>query len=127
MCWKTSTAGSLIPRLEEAYPQVQIRDAIYSASEGWCNVPYTDKNVGGPLAVNAHFYEFIEVDENKPDTEPEVKLAHELEVGKDYRILITNSAGMYRYDLGDVLQVSHYYHTHPVCTLYAKWGNFQIW
>ncbi len=128
VCWKSSTAGSQVPLLAQAYPGVQIRDAIYSASEGWCNVPYTDQAIGGPLAIRAHFYEFIEMKSEPDDPEsanpPQLKLAHELEVGKDYRILITSSGGLYRYDLGDILHVSHYYHQTPVVYFVQKVNQF---
>lgn len=121
-CWKTSSAGMLIPQLEAAYAGVPIRDAIFSASEGWCNVPYTDQHVGGPLAVNAHFYEFIAADDTSEN--PTIALAHELEIGKDYRILLTTSCGMYRYDLGDILRVSHYYNQTPVVHFVRKVGQY---
>lgn len=124
VCWKTSSAGMLIPQLTAAYPTTPIRDAIFSASEGWCNVPYTDQHVGGPLAINAHFYEFIPAEVELTDNKTRVYLAHELEVGKDYRILLTTSCGMYRYDLGDILRVTHYYHQTPVVHFVRKVGQY---
>lgn len=127
VCWKSSTAGSQLPLLQAAYPEVTIRDAIYSASEGWCNVPYTDQTLGGPLAIRAHFYEFIEWQTEASDSTNEqatVKLAHELDVGKNYRILLTTSGGLYRYDLGDILHVSHYYHQTPVVYFVQKVNQF---
>lgn len=111
VCWKSSTAGSLIPELERAYPGVTTRDAIYSATEGWCNVPYTDACLGGPLAIQAHFYEFIEA--GKDENTAPVLQVHELEADKQYQILYTTSGGMYRYKIGDILQVSHFYHKTP--------------
>lgn len=119
VCWKSSTAGSLLPELEKAFPGLTVRDAVYSATEGWCNVPYTDKLIGGPLAVHAHFYEFIEAEKAGP-----VLLAHQLEVGKQYRILYTTSGGMYRYDIGDILQVTHYYRNTPSVYFARKQGQF---
>lgn len=122
VCWKSSTAGSLIPALESYFPGIPVRDAIYSATEGWCNVPYNTQLLGGPLAVHAHFYEFIEEGPDGPLNE--VKLAHELEDGKQYRILYTTSGGMYRYDIGDILQVSHHYHQTPAMYFVRKTGQF---
>src|SRR5690606_23771917 len=97
VCWKSSGAGSLLPELQRYFPTVTVRDAVYSATEGWCNVPYTDKVIGGPLAIHAHFYEFIEAGSEGP-----VKLVQDLQAGKQYRILYTTSGGMYRYDIGDI-------------------------
>lgn len=122
VCWKSSTAGSLIPELQRRFAGITVRDAIYSATEGWCNVPYTDKVIGGPLAVHAHFYEFIAAEDDGP--EPVIHLAQDLVAGKQYRILYTTSGGMYRYDIGDILQVSHYYHNTPSVYFARKTGQF---
>lgn len=122
VCWKSSTAGSLLPELESRFPGVTVRDAIYSATEGWCNVPYSDKVLGGPLAVHAHFYEFIDAEDERPDAP--VKLVQDLQPGRQYRILYTTSGGMYRYDIGDILQVSHLYHNTPSVYFARKTGQF---
>ncbi len=119
VCWKSSGAGSLIPELTRAFPDVPIRDAIYSASEGWCNVPNSDQQLGGPLAVHAHFYEFIDAAEPGP-----VLLAHQLQPGRQYRIIYTTSGGMYRYDIGDILQVSHLYRRTPSVWFVRKSSQF---
>jgi len=39
--------------------------------------------------------------------------AHELEVGRNYYILLSNYAGLYRYHLGDVVRVVDYVETTP--------------
>ncbi len=120
ICWKSSSAGSLVPTLERYFPNIPIQDAIYSATEGWCNVPYTRKHVGGPLAIHAHFYEFIDIH----DAAERVKQVHELEPGKQYRIIYTTNGGMYRYDIGDIMAVSHYVHNTPSVYFVRKAGEF---
>jgi hypothetical protein len=121
VCWKSSHAGSLIPALEKwTQKKVPIRDAIYSATEGWCNVPLSDTQLGGPLALQAHFYEFIP--ENAQD-QSQILLAHELEIGQRYRILYTTSSGIYRYDIGDILEVSSYYKQNPSVFFIRKAGQ----
>ncbi|MBT9547742.1 MAG: GH3 auxin-responsive promoter family protein [Candidatus Sericytochromatia bacterium] len=121
VCWKSSHAGSLIPALEKfTNKKVPIRDAIYSATEGWCNVPLSDTTLGGPLALQAHFYEFIP--ENAQGQSP-ILLAHELKQGERYRILYTTSSGIYRYDIGDILEVSGFYKRNPVVHFIRKAGQ----
>lgn len=121
VCWKSSHAGSLIPALEKlTLKKVPIRDAIYSATEGWCNVPLSDEKLGGPLALQAHFYEFIP--ENAQEQSP-ILLAHELKQGERYRILYTTSSGIYRYDIGDILEVSGFYQRNPVVHFIRKAGQ----
>lgn len=119
MCWKGSSAGVFINDLNKYFKGISIRDAIYSATEGWCNIPYSDDVLGGPLAISAHFYEFIE--EN--DETNKILLTHELEVGKKYRILYTTSGGMYRYDIGDILEVTHMYNNTPSVKFVRKVGQ----
>jgi len=58
---------------------------------------------GNCLAITSHFFEFAE-----PDSEggqSPLKLAHELEIGRRYSILLTTSGGLYRYRIGDVAEV----------------------
>ena len=55
----------------------------------------------GRLRVGFHLYNTeAEIDQQQPN----VLEAHELEVGKDYYILLTTSAGLYRYDIHDVVR-----------------------
>ena len=54
--------------------------------------------------MTSNFYEFIpseQVDRSSPDC----LRSHELEVGCEYFIVLTNSAGMYRYCIGDQVRV----------------------
>jgi len=42
------------------------------------------------------------------------RLAHEVEVGQEYLILLTTVAGLYRYDIADVVRVTGWYGRAPV-------------
>ncbi|MEK7432336.1 MAG: GH3 auxin-responsive promoter family protein [Cyanobacteriota bacterium] len=120
VCWKASNAGGFIKDLENLFgKELPIRDAIYSATEGWCNIPYSDEIIGGPLAINAHFYEFIE--EN--DLDNNILLIDQLEQNKKYKILYTTSGGIYRYDIGDILEVVGMYNKTPVVKFVRKTGQ----
>ncbi|HEY9841703.1 MAG TPA: GH3 auxin-responsive promoter family protein, partial [Candidatus Obscuribacterales bacterium] len=121
VCWKSSHAGSLIPQLQQLTKnKIPIRDAIYSATEGWCNVPLSDTELGGPLALQAHFYEFVP--EQAEGHEP-LLLAHQLEAGQRYRILYTTSSGIYRYDIGDILEVTGFHKRNPIVHFVRKAGQ----
>ena len=50
-----------------------------------------------PLATTSHFFEFI-------DGAGEVRLAHELERGREYEVVLTNGAGLWRYRIGDAVE-----------------------
>ncbi len=121
-CWMTSTAGLFVPELKRRLgPKVHVRDAIYAACEGWCSIPMGDERPGGALAVTSHFFEFIE--EDVYDAGGETTLtAEQLEDGRRYYIVITNAGGMYRYVLGDLVEVCGFYHRTPRIQFVRKAG-----
>jgi len=57
------------------------------------------------------FYEFIPMEEGAPDTP---LLLDQLEVGKEYEVIVTNLSGFYRYRLGDVVKVTGYHNECPM-------------
>src|SRR5260221_80752 len=60
-CWTGATAGLYVPELKRRLgPDVAVRDAIYSACEGWCSIPMGEEEPGGALALTSHFFEFLE-------------------------------------------------------------------
>lgn len=96
------------------------------ATEGIFSVPLSDNTASGVLAVGSHFLEFIE-GEQTPEAFTPTLLAHELEVGKRYRLVITTSGGLYRYDLGDVIEVTGWRENTPeVCFLHKAGGVLSV-
>ena len=57
------------------------------------------------------FFEFIPMAEGAPETS---LLMYQLEVGKEYELIMTNLAGFYRYRLGDVVKVTGYHNECPM-------------
>ncbi|MCX6354263.1 MAG: GH3 auxin-responsive promoter family protein [Candidatus Aureabacteria bacterium] len=115
-CW---TGGTLTPYLDlvKAYwGDKPLRDPGLIASEGRMTIPIEDGEGGGVLDVMSHFYEFLPYEENGADT----LLAHELEVGKNYYILLTTSSGFFRYNISDVVQVTGYHGDSPVLKFLHK-------
>ena len=83
----------------------------YLASEGF--IAYQDRQDqrGLKLVTNLHlFLEFVPFDSKNFDQDgnivekPEVLMIHEVEEGKDYAILISTSAGAWRYLIGDTVR-----------------------
>ncbi len=83
----------------------------YLASEGF--IAYQDRpnTLGMKLVTNEHiFLEFVPFDEKNFDsngdmiTNPEALMIHEVEEGKDYALLISTSAGTWRYLIGDTVR-----------------------
>ncbi len=113
-CWKGGTQALAFQRLARLYGPVPIREHGYVSTEVWGSVPLSDSQQGGALAVSAAFYEFL----------PEASLDHletastllcdQLEVGRSYGLVVTTSAGLYRFLTSDLLRVVDFYHETPV-------------
>ncbi|WP_191017200.1 GH3 auxin-responsive promoter family protein [Treponema zioleckii] len=68
---------------------------------------------------HAHYFEFVSADDmDKP--EPRFYQLHELEVGKRYLIYITTYAGLYRYNMNDMIEVTGMYGTIPTIQFIQK-------
>ena len=77
---------------------------IYGASEGLFAATDSLDSERYLLLADSCFYEFIpEGEENAVPL-----LLDELEVGKEYEIVITNQAGLYRYRIGDIVRILGY-------------------
>lgn len=83
----------------------------YLASEGF--IAYQDHQyaTGMKLVINEHlFLEFVPFDEKNFDADgnlveqPEALMIHEVEEGKDYAILMSTTAGAWRYLIGDTIR-----------------------
>jgi len=77
---------------------------VYNASEGYFAVQ-DQKGVKGMLLLtdNGIYYEFIPL-EKSGEAHPDTLTLNEVEVGKDYVIVISNSSGLWRYKPGDVVR-----------------------
>jgi len=103
--WRSPAQKPYLKLLEPHLGSIPQRDYILMASEGIVAIPYADQKSGGLLATPIHFYEFIP-EEQAERGNPAALLAHELEVGRNYVVVLSTSAGLYRYNIGDVLHVS---------------------
>lgn len=106
-CWGDGNAAYYIKGLRALFPNVEIQKKGLITTEGFVSFPLIGET-GSILSINSHFFEFIEQDgiENKPGSSNSgVKLAHELEKGKHYSVIITTGGGLYRYNLNDIIEV----------------------
>ena len=92
--------------------------SIYGASEGLfaaCDEIESEKQL---LLVESCYYEFIPTDDKN-----RILSLNELEVGKEYIILITNQAGLYRYKCGDIVKVVGYQNECPYVVFARRIGQ----
>ncbi len=97
-----------------------IRDIGYVASEYRGSVPMSDKGSDGALAVPANVYEFYPADKDSEPQGSELLTVDQLEEGKQYYIYVTTLAGLYRYDMNDIIKVSGFYENTPLISFVQK-------
>ncbi len=118
-CWLGGSIGCQADKLSTYYGNVAKRDIGYLASEGSFTLPYEDCTPSGILALQNNYYEFIP-EELASQTKPQVLLSHELEIGKNYNVILTNESGLYRYDINDTVRVEKFYNQTPVLAFIRK-------
>ncbi|MBQ6420789.1 MAG: GH3 auxin-responsive promoter family protein [Clostridia bacterium] len=83
----------------------------YGASEGYFAMllePEADEAV---MLPRSNYFEFIPRDPEEGETP---RMMHEVQVGKEYEVLLTNLSGFYRYHLGDVVKVTGFHNNAPI-------------
>ncbi len=118
-CWNHNSAGYYVRDIRELLPAVTMVSNNYIASEGVINVcMHNDFPPGaGPLCIDSLFFEFLE---NSSANTCHTLLAQELEIGKTYELVLTNWNHLYRYRLGDIIEVLDRYGNTPVVRFYDK-------
>lgn len=113
MCWTGGTVGLYLPQVEKLYGPAPVRDIGLLASEGRLSVPLADGTPSGVAEILGNFLEFIPADQ-AGNAKPDVLRAHELEQGGEYFVVLTNWAGLWRYQIGDRVRVTGFEGTAPV-------------
>jgi len=121
-CWLGGSIGFHADSLTAYYGIAPRRDIGYMASEGCITLPVRDSTPAGLLALFNNYYEFIP-EEQIDSTQPDILPAHETEVGKCYKLLLTNENGLYRYDIDDIVKVEDRYRNTPILSFVRKSGN----
>jgi hypothetical protein len=118
-CWKGGTMPLYLRNLRDVYGDVPVRDLGYMGTEGRGSTPLVNSGAAGVLNVTSHFFEFVP-EEQRDDPNPERLTADQLESNHEYYIYFTTSAGLYRYDINDVVRVVDWYRNTPVIQFIRK-------
>ena len=121
-CWKGGTMPLYLRRLPEFYGNCPIRDIGYMASEGRGATPLVNAGAAGVLSVTSHFFEFVRA-ADRDGAAPEFLTCDQLEADEEYYIYLTTSAGLYRYDINDIVRVADFHHDTPVIQFVRKGGG----
>ena len=97
-CWADASAARYAGELQALFPGVALEPKGLLATEGFMSLPFVGED-GARLAYRSHFFEFSSCDDQR------LYLAHQLQEGVRYRILLTTGGGFYRYAIGDIVEV----------------------
>ncbi len=103
--WTGGTLKLYLPRVRELFGDLPIRDIGLLASEGRFSLPIDDHTPAGVAEITGNFLEFIP-SERIEDADPPTLRAHEVEVGEECFLVITNWAGLWRYNIDDRVRVT---------------------
>ena len=113
-CWTDSSSRPFACELAARFPDVHMQGKGLLATEGVITIPMED--CAHPvLAVESGFFEFL-------DDSGRVFLCDEVKTDQDYRVLITNHAGLYRYAIGDRVRVRGWFHGTPMLEFLGRDG-----
>ena len=118
--WTGGSCGIAISTLKELLSnKTEILELGYLASELRGTITFEDTGSSGVLTFHDNYYEFIEVD-NYDNGERNAILLDKLELGKRYFIIITTPAGLYRYFMNDIIEVTSFRKNTPVIRFVQK-------
>ncbi|NEQ87171.1 MAG: GH3 auxin-responsive promoter family protein, partial [Moorea sp. SIO2I5] len=116
------TSDFYFQRFPRYFGYTPIFGGIYASAEATFGI-YHDLNTDSTiLAIKSGFFEFIPQEEWN-EKQPKILLPDQVKVGEYYRILVTNYSGLYRYDIGDVVEVVGFYEQTPLIVFRHRLGG----
>lgn len=98
------TSDVYFERFSDYFGDVPVFGGTYASAEATYGV-HRDFNTDSViLALESGFYEFIPEDQWHVD-QPQTVLPWQVRVGDRYRIIVSNYSGLYRYDVGDIVEI----------------------
>jgi GH3 auxin-responsive promoter len=103
-CWKDANAAAPSQELAALFPQARLQGKGLLATEGFVSFPLSGRE-GSALSLRSHFFEFLPAESSGVCDSLHPRLAHQIELGMKYSVVITTGGGLYRYQLQDMVEV----------------------
>ncbi len=117
--WRCGNTHVYTEKITDYFPQQTLHQEFgYFASECRSGLVMNGDCDTVPFP-HAHYFEFTSADD-MDNPNPKFYQLHELEVGKRYLIYITTYAGLYRYNMNDMIEVTGHYGTIPTFQFIQK-------
>ena len=117
--WRCGNTKVYTDKIKDFFPAHALHQEFgYFASECRFGLVMNGDCDTVPFA-HMHYMEFVDFDEFESSS-PRFRQLHELEVGKRYVIYVTTFAGLYRYNMNDMVEVTGMYGTIPTFQFIQK-------
>jgi hypothetical protein len=116
------TSDFYFRRFDEYFGQIPVFGGVYGCSEATFGIAHAFNQDGCILALESGFYEFVPESEWEVE-HPKTLMPTDVRIGDRYRILVTNDAGFYRYDIRDVVEVVGFYEKTPLIVFRHRLGG----
>lgn len=117
--WKCGNTKVYLEKFKDSFPEQTLHQEFgYFASECRAGLVMNGKS-DTVLFPHMHYFEFVPEEDLDKENKRFLRLC-ELEKGKRYSIFVTTFAGLYRYDMNDLVEVTDFYGTIPTIQLVQK-------
>jgi GH3 auxin-responsive promoter len=124
-CWTDANASTPAAHLKTLFPQARIQGKGLIATEGFVSFPLSGQTEA-VLAARSHFLEFLPAD-SSGEVGDTPQLAHQLERGQRYAVVLTTGGGFYRYLLEDLVEVTGHLDECPLVRFVGRLGQVSDW
>jgi len=105
-CWADGASQGAFRELSVLFPGTKLIPKGLLATEGIVSIPLEPHSTS-VLALTSHFFEFV-------SESGKVFPAWKLKTGERYSVLLTTGGGLYRYMLGDIVEVTGFARSCPL-------------
>ncbi|KAG8642667.1 hypothetical protein MANES_12G109300v8 [Manihot esculenta] len=117
----TGAMAQYIPTLEYYSADLPMASTLYASSECYCGLNLKPmckpSDICYTIMPNMGYFEFLPHEPSAPkpsrDCPPRLLDLADVEVDKEYELIITTYSGLYRYRVGDILRVTGFYNKAP--------------
>ncbi len=118
-CWQGGMMKLYLKELDDYFGPIPKRDIGCVSTEARASIPIKNNRSDGVLAILTNFYEFIPK-EDALCANRRALICTELEVGKEYFIVVTTAGGLYRYNIDDIIKVTGFFNKTPTIEFVQK-------
>ena len=118
--WTGGSCGIALGKLRQTLPPMTaVMELGYHSTECRGTIALDLETPGGLPPLHHHFFEFVE-QQRWDSSNPEFVTLGQLETGHRYYVLITTAAGLYRYFMNDLVEVTGWFRQTPLLRFVQK-------